>query len=93
VEKAAHDAGSDMNNLDRTRTAASTIEALLFELRSGLSCLAEDGARGRLLRCDEAVMRAIAAELLTWKDRGKPWLPPWSKEDVTKLIDTWEALR
>jgi hypothetical protein len=30
-----------------TRTAASTIEALLYELRSGLSCLADEGARNR----------------------------------------------
>jgi hypothetical protein len=75
------------------RTAASTIEALLYELRSGLSCFADEGARSRLMSCDEAAIKTIASELLTWKDRGKPWLPPWSEEDVAKLIDAWEALR
>ena len=71
----------------------STIEALLYELRSGLSCLSDSGARQRLRSCDEAAIQYIAAELLTWRDKGKPWLPPWSKEDVGKLIDAWEALR
>jgi hypothetical protein len=75
------------------KTAASTIEALLYELRSGLSCLADAGARDRLLRCDEVAIRAIAAELLTWKGKSKPWLPPWSKEDVAELIDAWEVLK
>jgi hypothetical protein len=76
-----------------TRTAASTIEALLYELRSGLSCLADEGARNRLRSCDEAAMRVIAAELLSWRSKNKPWLPPWSEDDVAKLAAIWGALR
>jgi len=68
-------------------TPASTVEALLFELRSGLSCLADPGACERLRCCDEIAMRTIAARLLSWKDKNKPWLPPWSEEDVAKLVD------
>jgi hypothetical protein len=75
-----------------SKTGASTIEALLYELRSGLSCLADEGARDRLRRCDEAAMRTIAAELLTRKSRNKPWLPPWLEEDVAKLLDAREVL-
>jgi hypothetical protein len=74
------------------KTAASTIEALLYELRSGLSCLADEGARNRLRCCDEEAMRTIAAELLSWKGKNKSWLPPWTKEDVAKLIDVRSVL-
>jgi len=76
-----------------SKTAASTIEALLYELRCGLSCLADEGTRNRLRCCDETAMRTIAAELLSWKDRNKPWLPPWLEEDVAKLVAVWEALK
>jgi hypothetical protein len=31
-------------------------------------------------------MRTIAAELLSWEGKNKPWLPPWTKEDVAKLL-------
>jgi hypothetical protein len=88
--------GADSSNEDAEappRTAASTIDALLYELRSGLSCLADDGAIDRLRSCDLTAMRSIAAELLTWKGRNKPWLPHWTEDDVAKLVDVWEALK
>jgi hypothetical protein len=69
-----------------SRTAAGTIEALLYELRNGLSCLDDEGAVNRLRRCDGAAICTIAAELLSWKNKNKPWLPPWSEEEVAKLI-------
>jgi hypothetical protein len=75
------------------RTAASTIEALLYELRSGLSCLADQSARDRLGRCDRAAMRAIAKELLRWKSKNEPWLPAWSTEDVAKLLRIRRGLK
>jgi hypothetical protein len=76
-----------------TRTTASTIEALLYELRSGLSCLEDDGAVSRLRRCDGDAIRTISAQLLSWEDKGKPWLPHWTEDDVAKLVAIWEALR
>lgn len=75
------------------KTAPSTIDALLYELRSGLSCLEDDGAVGRLRCCDGYAIRTIAAELLTWKGRNEPCLPPWTEDDVAGLVDVWEALR
>jgi hypothetical protein len=74
-------------------TAAVTIEALLHELRSGLSCLADPGALDRLWRCDEAAMRTIARELLSWKSKNKPWLPAWSREDVANLLRVRRGLK
>jgi hypothetical protein len=63
----------------------STVAALLYELRNGLSCLSDHGARARLMLCDEGAIRFIAAELLSWRDKNKSWLRPWSEEDVAKL--------
>jgi hypothetical protein len=79
-------------------TAESTIRALLYELRDGLSCLAQDGARGRLQRCDEAAMQKIATELLSWPGKtqdgkDRPWLPAWTKEEVETLIEVWREIR
>lgn len=74
-------------------TPGSTVEALLYELRSGLSCLSDPGAKDRLRRCDEAAIRTISAELLTWSTKNKSWLPPWSKEDVAKLLVIWRGVK
>jgi hypothetical protein len=76
-----------------SRTATSTVEALLYELPSGLSCLSDEGARNRLRSCDQAAIRTIAAELLSWKSKNKPWLPPWSEDDVAKLLAVKEGLK
>jgi hypothetical protein len=75
-------------------TPVSTVNALLHvDLRCGLSCLSDSGARDRLRRCDEAAMRTIAEELLSWRDKRSSWLPPWSKEDVAKLLVIWRGLK
>jgi hypothetical protein len=71
----------------------ATIVALLLELRSGLSCLNDDGAVDRLRHCDGEAIRQIAATLLARKAKNKPHLPPWSEDDVGKLVDIWESLR
>jgi hypothetical protein len=61
-----------------SRTAVSTIEALLFELRPGLSGLSESGPRARLAACDEAAMQTIVAALSARKARNNSWLPAWT---------------
>jgi hypothetical protein len=45
------------------RTASSTIDALLYQLRLGLAGLDEPGARARLMSCDDAAMKDIVAAL------------------------------
>jgi hypothetical protein len=88
-------AGAVLNEVANAckRTAASTIEALLYELRKGLSCLADFGARARLRSCDRAAMREIAEELLSWESKNRPWLPAWSREDVAKLLRIRRGLK
>lgn len=76
-----------------TCTPASTIEALMYALRRGLSCLADPGNRDRLRRCDAAAMREIAVRLRGWRDKHAAWLPAWRDDDIELLIDAWSALR
>jgi hypothetical protein len=74
-------------------TPASTIEALMFGLRRGLSCLDEPGNRARLARCDASAMKQIAARLLNLKELSNGARPDWSRADVEKLVALWESVR
>lgn len=78
-------------------TSSSTIDAILYELRGGLSALNDAGCLDRLQRCDKEAMEVIVAELLMWPKSGRvrnaansdkvlPWLPRWSEENIAKLI-------
>ncbi len=82
----------------QSRTPTSTIDALFYALRRGLSCFADSGNVDRLRRCDETAIRTITAGLLTWPGKtadGKPrpWLPAWTKDDVIKLVAVWRSVR
>ena len=77
----------------KERTPASTIEALMQALRSGLSCLRDEGNRDRLRRCDRPAMKEIATRLLDMKRRSNGARPDWTKEDVAKLLKAWRAVR
>jgi hypothetical protein len=75
-----------------TATPWSTVEALLYGLRRGLSCLDDPSNRDRLARCDAAAMKEISARLLDMKARSKGARADWSKEDVGTLISVWRAM-
>jgi hypothetical protein len=64
-------------------TPNTTVEALMYGLRRGLSCLDDPGNRDRLRRCDGAAMRAIVQRLI---DRG------WPDHDIEKLFAMWELV-
>src|SRR5882672_6168548 len=76
-----------------TATPASTIEALMYALRRGLSCLDDPANRDRLRSCDNGAMREIVSRLRSWKDRKVDWLPAWSDADIGKLAKAWRNLR
>lgn len=71
----------------------ATVEALVYGLRRGLSCLADNGNRLRLQRCDAAAMRQIASRLLTMGERTAGCHESWAQADVAKLITLWKSLR
>jgi hypothetical protein len=77
----------------RPRTPATTVEALMFGLRRGLSCLADPGNCDRLQRCDPDAIKQIAARLRSWRSRNIVWLPAYSDDDIAKLIRVWRAIR
>jgi hypothetical protein len=64
-------------------TPSTTIEALMYGLRRGLSCLDDPGNRDRLRCCDGAAMREIVQRLI---DRG------WPDPDIEKLFAMWELV-
>jgi hypothetical protein len=74
-------------------TPASTIEALLYALRRGLSCLDDPANRDRLRSCDDAAMKEVVTRLRSWKSRNVDWLRPWADEDIAKLIKVWRTLK
>ncbi len=76
-----------------TSTPASTIEALLYALRCGLSCLDDPANRARLRSCDDAAMKEIVTRLRGWKARNVDWLRPWTDGDIAKLIKVWRTLK
>jgi hypothetical protein len=74
-------------------TAQATIEALMFGLRRGLSCLGDRGHRDRLARCDVAAVEQIARRLRSWRDKGAAWLPAHADGDIATLLKVWRALK
>jgi hypothetical protein len=64
-------------------TLSTTIEALIYGFRRGLSCLDDPGNRDRLRRCDGVAMREIVQRLI---NRG------WPDHDIEKLFAMWELL-
>jgi len=74
-------------------TSQSTIEALMYALRRGLSCFGEPGNVERLKCCDKAAVEQIAKRLRTWKAKQVPWLPPYTDNEIATLLKLWRALR
>jgi hypothetical protein len=74
-------------------TPSTTVEALMYSLRRGLSCLDDPRNRDRLARCDADAVKEVAARLLDMKARSKDARANWHKDDVVKLIAVWRAIR
>jgi hypothetical protein len=72
------------------RAANSTLEALAFQLRAGVSVLKERDARRRLSELSDEQLVEIVARV----QRHKPEIAPaWSDDDVSTLMKLREALR
>jgi hypothetical protein len=64
------------------RTATSSIEALLYELRADLSCLTDPGTQGRLRSCDNEAVRTITGALRSWKAQNSLGRRTWTEDDI-----------
>lgn len=87
---------ADEPETGREGAAQSTVDALLYAMRRGLSCLDNPANRRRLTDCNSRQVKAIVAELRTWPGltadgKPRPWLPAWPKGDRQKLIELWRT--
>jgi hypothetical protein len=74
-------------------TPSTTVEALMYGLRRGLSCLDDLGNLDRLRRCDEAAMTGIASRLIDMKAQSKGARSDWTEDAVADLLAIWRAVR
>jgi hypothetical protein len=65
--------------------AQSTVDALLFSLRSGTAVLSRQDVRRRLTDINENQVREICA-LLQKRE------PRWSDDELEKLLEAWTAV-
>ena len=74
----------------KNRAAASTVEALMLELRGGTKALSETAVTRRLSQLSEQQLRDIGARL----QRLKPEIAnAWSAAEIPKLISVWTELQ
>jgi hypothetical protein len=67
----------------RSRAAQSTVEALMYSLRNGVSALARPDVLRRLAELSDAQVREIATRVLKFKAHIAP---AWTSEDVRVLL-------
>jgi hypothetical protein len=71
------------------RAAESTVEALMFSLRSGVVVLGEASTQRRLAELSDKQMREVAVRV----QKFKPEIAAaWKPEDVEILITVWSKL-
>ena len=71
------------------RAASSTVDALMFSVRRGLSALAEPAAQRRLSELSEEQVCEVYARV----QRFKPHIAPaWSEADGDALLGLWRDL-
>jgi hypothetical protein len=72
----------------RGRAAQSTVEALMFSLRSGIKALGQPDTIRRLSELSEEQLHEVGARL----QRFNPEIAgPWTAEDVQSLVQAWVA--
>jgi hypothetical protein len=90
-------AWAELNN-QRGHAAASTVEALAYQLRAGASALHEPSAQHRLAQLDESQVREFCKRLtkerwaLSKNGEQPPRVPPWPAAEIEKLVQLWGNL-
>ena len=80
------------------RAAASTVEALAYQLRAGPSALRETSAQRRLSELDERQVRRFCKRLtrerwgISADGKLPPRVPPWKPAEVDSLLQLWGSL-
>jgi hypothetical protein len=76
-----------------TKTAASTIEAIMYVLRDGPTLLKGSGLLSLLDVCDRAAIEEIKRRLLDMRVGSKAARPNWSVDDVEKVFAVWKSVQ
>ena len=82
----------------RGRAAASTLEALAYQLRAGPSALRDPKAQDRLAQLDEGQMRELCGRLtkerwgISKNGEKPPRVPPWKPGEIESLVQKWSGL-
>jgi hypothetical protein len=76
-------------NIYRGQAAASTVEALVYQLRQGGRALKDPGAKRRLAGLSEQQLHEVSARL----QRFQPHIArAWSPSEVELLVQLWSDL-
>jgi hypothetical protein len=70
----------------RGRAAQSTVEALMFSLRSGIRSLGQPETQRRISELSEEQLHEVGGRLQALKI-----VKAWTAEDVERLVETWVA--
>jgi hypothetical protein len=74
----------------RGRAAASTVEALVYQLRRGGAELSNPNARRRLLELSEQQLHEVS----TWLQKFMPHIArAWIPAEIEILVELWSELR
>lgn len=68
------------------KAAASTVEALIYSLRSGIDALARNDVQERLGRTDEKQLHEICARVQSFKPHIAK---PWTDDEAERLVTMW----
>jgi hypothetical protein len=85
LERAWH----ELNN-PKGRAPASTLEALIFSLRRGVTELTKPDRQRRLAALEENQLEAACLRLQAFQPKIAE---PWSPDDVDLLISAWRKFR
>src|SRR5215467_14112973 len=78
-----------ISELLRDRAADSTVEALMFSLRSGVAALGNPDTLRRLSECSNEQARAVAVRV----QKFNPEIAPlWTRESVEVLLAVWSKI-
>jgi hypothetical protein len=77
------------------RAASSTVEALAFQLRAGVTALREPSALRRIAELNEGQAREIASRLgrerwgISKGGEMPPRVPPWEADEIATFLKVW----
>jgi hypothetical protein len=86
---------AELNDNATDGAAASTVEALAYQLRAGVTALRNPSALRRIAELDEQQMREVGARLdkERWSLDGKRRVPPWTSTEIETFVETWRRIR